>query len=1340
MSNTLADTYGILHCHTDYSVKDCPIKINDLCRKAKEMGAKAIAITDHGTCAGWIDFKECCEANNIQPILGIETYIKTRYAQHAHLILMAKNYKGYQEISHAISEANLNLVKIGNISFPVMDMALLKKYFGNGNVIATTACISGVAAQVFQHNKRTREQIEKLEKKKRSLHTNSLDIRNEELVQLDNEIAILAAKKEEYTILAKKTYTKRLKGLESLRLTDEHIYLQTKNKIEEEILESRHAQEHLDTIKKELAEKRGKRSVIKKAKKEAENILGKIEELQEKIDLLTGIMIPESEISKAAEEELMLLYTVFENDLYCEMQYHGLEEEKKIMPILAAIAKKNGIPLLAANDVHLLSAGQAKARQSLCALRFSNWEPISESDKELYPKTDTELRQALIKILPQDQVEESIKNIKTVCDQCKMEFPVENHYPKYRDDEGNPVEDSEALVRDLVTQNISKRYPDGLTDAEAERLDYELDTICSLGYADYFLIVADFIRYAKQAACENEYHIGYGVGPGRGSAVGSMVTYLLGITEIDPLKYGLIFERFLNKDRVSMPDIDTDFSDEVRDRVISYVTQKYSPKKAADVSNQYVTCIRTSITQGVKASIRNEARNYGYEKYPITDDMNPAEKKEAERKRRELTKIGDQICKDIPTEPQISFMTSDNSGTLLDSLLAAYRKSDERTIIQRAADVEKTTTGYSIHAAGIIISDGYPIQDYVPIMYNTSKRQWAVQCDMNEAERMHLLKMDFLGLKTLDIITETLRRIKKNTGKHIDIAAIPFETEIFREIFCKGKTTCVFQFESSGMKKMLKEFRPDTIEDLILLVAAYRPGPMEFIPEIIDVKNGRRKPRYAVPELERILSPTYGKPIYQEQLMDIFHSCAGFTLGEADIIRRYMSKKKVNKFLAYKDQFVDGLIKSGCTATDAITLWTSLEDFSKYAFNKSHAAVYAIVAYETAWLKYHYPTEYMCAVLNHTDAKKIPEKIYECKEMGIEILPPDINRSKIGFEDYRGNILFGLGAIKGVKKWAAPIIAERSRHGKYESLKDFFLRAHSNKGATEILIKAGVLDHYCADNRTALLNCVQQYSDVTKKIHEKEALIEALNEELEKCADASEKGKITRKIINAKKALSAKQEEFDEIRLSKDKDDKMKILSLEKKVLGYYVSGHPLDVYRKLYHNAENLCRISEVHTGYVTCAGLISNVSVKKRKADGKKMCFFLLEDMTGSIQVNCFADEYQKNSTRIAEGKVVKINGYIGEETGLHADDEVVYKLTVSSLTVCKPDLDPIFISVPDLENAKESLIENLLLYRDDEGYPAILHDQKTGHMEPLAFGIRKTVLQAVEFKEYFLKLIQE
>lgn len=385
--------------------------------------------------------------------------------------------------------------------------------------------------------------------------------------------------------------------------------------------------------------------------------------------------------------------------------------------------------------------------------------------------------------------------------------------------------------------------------------------------------------------------MGYGVGPGRGSGAGSLVNYCMGITALDPLQYNLLFERFLNKERVSMPDIDVDFSNEIRDNLIQYVMKKYG--------SSAVAYIRTVMTQLAKACIQNMARVRGYEMYPMPEKEQGKKSKEiCEQGRKEIRRIGEELCKNI----------SNKTGTLSenrDDILKDYETSKEhRIILDRAVSIEGTITAFSVHPAGIIIGDGKPLSSYIPMYYNTQKEQWAVSCNMVEAEEIGLLKMDFLALKNLDIISESIRRIKKNYRIEIDPEKLPFEDEVFSHIFAEGRTSFIFQFESDGMKKMLREFKPDSFEDLILLVAAYRPGPMDFIPDIIAAKHGKKETHYIIPQLKEILGTTYGQCIYQEQLMSIFHECAGFSLGQADIIRRYMSKKKVDKFLKYKSQLI----------------------------------------------------------------------------------------------------------------------------------------------------------------------------------------------------------------------------------------------------------------------------------------------------------------------------------------------------------------------------------------------------------------------------------------------------
>lgn len=1306
---------AFIHCHSDHSLKDSPLKIEKMINTAASMGAKAITLTDHGTATGWIEFLKVCASNKIKGIPGVEAYVKGEYTNRSHLVLLAKNYEGFQEISQALSEANEHLENVAGLMVPVMDKDILEKYFGNGNVIATSACVSGVVSTILLGPK---EVLKKIEKAKKQLNKwnnpNSEEYLKlcEEQSKLDKEEKDLTERRNVLEKLSKKAYTNRLKGLDTLKKNiqneeDELLYQKQKEQLNKEMEESQEASRLLSDIKNELSSVKRKNTILRQKKKKLEETHGKYLEKEHEIKNLYQTIPNESIVYQKAVDEMLWYKSLFGDDFYAEVQFHGMEDEAYVMPLIAKIAKELDIPLVATNDVHIATKEDAEARAFMKALRFEKWEEPTEEDKELYMKSDIELYEAICRILPTEYANEAMENILTICDKCNIQIPDKDHYPKYKDENGNCVEDSGKLLREICYSNIPKKYPNGFNDYE--RLEYELDTIISLGYADYTLIVADFIKFAKEYGIKNHpAHVANSVGPGRGSGAGSVVNFLSGITNIDPLRYDLRFERYLNKDRVTMPDIDTDFSEEVREAAISYVTEKYG--------KDTVAFIRTCMTQGVKAAIQNSARIRGYEKFPADSNIT---KEELKMLRKPMQTLGETIKKDVPDKPGTKFKDC------IDVLKKNHSGEDAETILRRAQKVEGTATSLSVHAAGIIIGDGTPLKNYIPLLYNTAKECWAVQCDMVEAEEMHLLKMDFLGLINLDIITECARRVKLNTGITIDFDNLPFESDVFREIYAKGNTSNVFQFESGGMKQMLKEFKPESIEDIILLVAAYRPGPMDFIPDIIDVKHGRKKTSYVVPQLEKILAPTYGQPVYQEQLMDIFHMCAGFSLGEADIIRRYMSKKKTEKFLEYKPQFMKGLKEAGATEKEAEITWNSLEDFSKYAFNKSHAAAYAVVSYQTAWLKYHYPVEFMCATLNHTDIKKIPAVLYECKQMGITVLPPDVNKSLQRFEDVNGVILYGLGMIKGIKSDAQLIIEERQKNGKFTSLKDFMLRMSCIGKNTEKLISCGAFDSMKEGSRKACIRTHNQLSTIVKAMKDKEKQIVQLEKEYES-AKKEEKPSVLKRLENAKSALENRKAQYNSVEIMEYiLDDNTQKLTDEYELLGAYISGHPLDSFKNLFSSG-TVTLIQDFFPGRRTFAGIITDIHMTSRKSDGKSMAFFTLEDMTGELQVVCFSDKYALYKNLIVKGNVVKIYGNASEKISEDGNAEPERQFVVQNMYSCKAEQIPYLVSTSSKEFFDKAVDEELKKFLTKNGHPVYFHNQETAKITMYPLYLKPSVLE--------------
>lgn len=1282
------EAYGFIHCHSDHSLNDSALKLDELVKGACKMGAKAITLTDHGTCTGIFEFMKLCHKYGIKPIPGVEAYIDTEYSRLSHLVLLAKNYEGYKEICTAVTRSNEHIETILKVDYPKMNKEILSECFGSGNVVATSACVSGVLASVLLYNGKLEKQQKKLQKKLLKYNNPNdagyLDNRMR-VNQLDEKIKELIKKRTITEVIAKKNFSKRLKGLESIK-TDEELYKKTKHTLDKEIAETQNAKIKLADIKEELKNTRRNRTLINNRCRDAEKSHKKYIAIADEIAQLENKKLSENAAIEIVRNEIKWYQNLFGPDnFFIEIQNHGLKDEAYVMKILSNLAMELNVPVVAANDIHILKREDAPARQMMRSLRFKKLEEISESDKELYMKSDQELYNAICQVVPEKCAKKAMENIRIICDLCNVEIPKESHYPKYRDRNGNEVEDSAQLLRCEAEKGIDRLFgKDKFSDVYQNRLNYELDVIISLGYADYLLIVADYINFARELSREKGNGTGYGVGPGRGSGAGCLTNYLLGITNIDPIKYNLKFERFLNKDRVSMPDIDTDFSEEVREETIDYVRQIYRTDS--------VSGIRTKITQAGKLAVNNVVRFLIWK--------NPEEE---ENYTNALNRIGNDIT------PKLD--------KCIDEIKMKYPDQYTSEILNKAKLIEGTARSVGVHAAGIIIGDGIPLNKYVPLLYNTKKKQWVAQCDMAEAEELGLLKMDFLGLINLDVITECIRRIKNNTGQLIDPDKIPFKKEVFQEIFSKGKTGCVFQFESGGMKRMLKQFQPETFEDIMLLVAAYRPGPMDSIPHIIDIKHGRMTPQYAVDSMKDILAPTYGQVIYQEQLMDIFHICAGFTPGESDIIRKYMSKKKEELFLAYKPQFITGIMKNGCSQEAAAELWNSLVNFAKYAFNKSHAAAYAYISYVTAYLKYYYPTEYMTAVLNYSSREKIPAYLHECKIMKIDVIPPDINRSQIRFEDSGKSIIYGLQPIKKVSSSAQVIIDCRNRDGYFTSFHDFMLRTTCiDKESVAALIKSGCFDELKGKRRTATVSRLDDFSDSIRKLQKKKVSIAELEQLLNEETETKEKRSLKRRIENAyisydKMSLHLKQ--LDTQINSLPPDNSTEVLKDERDLLGAYVSGHPLQSFSAMYSDKE-ITLIDEFEPGNICCAGIVSDVRIVHRKKDGADMAFFNLEDPTGVIGINCFVESYKKYRHLIADGSIIKIIGKGTEEENFNGDGTSVPKITVKNIFRCRPQKPPVLISYADSNIGRKHVLPEIMKNKDLDGHRVWLHNSMTGEIK--------------------------
>ncbi|MDE7266638.1 MAG: DNA polymerase III subunit alpha [Lachnospiraceae bacterium] len=885
---------------------------------------------------------------------------------------------------------------------------------------------------------------------------------------------------------------------------------------------------------------------------------------------------------------------------FLELQDHGIPEQRTVNAALMRISKEMDVPLVATNDIHYTYAEDAQSHDILLCIQTAK--KVSDEDRmrydggQYYVKSELEMRE----LFPYAQ--EAVTNTALIAERCnvEIEFGV-TKLPKYDVPDGY---DSWTYLNKLCLDGLKERYPDD-DGTLVEKLNYELNVIKNMGYVDYFLIVWDFINWSRQN--------GIPVGPGRGSAAGSIVSYCLQITNIDPIRYGLLFERFLNPERISMPDIDIDFCYERRQEVIDYVSQKYGHDK--------VVQIVTFGTMAAKGVIRDVGRALDLP-YNFCDS----------------------IAKMIPNELNITIKRALEINPEFRDLY----KNDEQVhhLIDMCQKLEGLPRHTSMHAAGVVICQR-PADELVPLSRG-SDGSITTQFPMTTIEELGLLKMDFLGLRTLTVIKNAVENVKKTTGIFIDVDKIDYDDKKVLASLGTGKTDGVFQLESQGMKNFMKELKPQTLEDVIAGISLYRPGPMDFIPAYIKGKNNHAEVTYACPQLEPILAPTYGCIVYQEQVMQIVRDLGGYTMGRSDLVRRAMSKKKASVMEQERANFVHGNEAEnvpGCTANgipEAVAdhIYDTMTDFAKYAFNKSHAACYAVVAYQTAYLKYYYPVEFMAALLTSVidSSTKVSEYIMVCRSMGIQILPPDINEGEVGFSVSNGAIRYALTAIKNVgRPIINAIVEERSAHGNYQSLKDFIERTQEsdvNKRAIENFIKAGAFDSFGATRK--------QHMSVYAQI------LEGL---------AHSKRGITAGQMSLLDIVSDEQKEELEVKMPNVGEyEKELLLSFEKEVLGFYVSGHPMQEYQSLWEKhisaktsdfyLDEETGISHIQDGStVKIGGMIADKKIKYTKND-KIMAFLTLEDLVGSVEVIVFPNAYEKFSSKLMEDNKVFIEGRVNAE----------------------------------------------------------------------------------------------
>ena len=1046
-----------LHVHSEYSLLDGMSRIKDLPVRAKELGMKAIALTDQGVMYGAVDFYKECKKNDIKPIIGCEVYVapRSRFEKEAgrdngynHLILLAKNKTGYQNLSKLVS---LSFVE-GFYYKPRIDLEILEKY--SEGLICLSACLAGSLSQAI--------------------------------------------------------------------------------------------------------------------------IQGNMEK---------------------AEEIALWHKRVFKDDYYIEIQHNGLRQQIMINQKLIQLARKLDIPLVATNDAHYLKKEDSYFHEVLLCIqtgkRMSDEDRMRFETQEFYIKSPEEMADYF------SEFPDAIENTVKIAEKCNYDFEFGvTKLPNY----DVPEEYATHLdyFKDLCYKGIKNRYGEKPAEEVMSRLEYEISVIDKMGYVDYFLIVWDYINYAKS--------VGIPVGPGRGSGAGSIAAYAIGITDIDPLKYGLLFERFLNPERVSMPDFDVDFCYERRGEVIEYVERKYG--------KDHVSQIITFGTMAARMVIRDVGRVLDY---PYSET--------------------DKLAKMIPMEVHITIPKALEQNREFKELYES--NPSVKQLIDIAIKLEGLPRQASTHACGIVITKN-PVDTYVPLYVNDGNI--STQYTMNLLEELGLLKMDFLGLRTLTVISDTEKLVKQNRGIDVEYDKEMNDPKVYK-LWANGESIGIFQFESQGMTNFMKELKPDCLEDIIAGVSLYRPGPMDQIPRYIKGKQNPGHNEYTHPALEPILNVTYGCMVYQEQVMQIVRELAGYSLGRADLVRRAMGKKKLDVMAKEREYFINGqvdengnvlvpgCVRNGIDKESANKIFDEMAEFAKYAFNKSHAAAYSVVSYRTAYLKTYYPEEFMAATLNSFlgNLDKVPIYIYECKRLNIGILKPDINKSFTKFTVQDKKIRFGLGSIKNVGISAIEtVISERERNGEFESFTDFCERIQSgtvNRKCIECLIKAGCFDEMNQTRATLLASY--------------ERILDTINNQ----GRNSMANQVTMfDLVQPEETVKYQYTVLKEL-------DERELLAQEKEMIGIYISGHPLEkikeaIQRQTNINSIQIKDLNGENAGNfkdgqnVKYAGTITSVKKKYTKRN-TIMAFVTVEDLYGSAEIVVFDSVFSRCDNILVEENIVIVEG---------------------------------------------------------------------------------------------------
>ena len=965
-----------------------------------------------------------------------------------------------------------------------------------------------------------------------------------------------------------------------------------------------------------------------------------------------------------AKKEALYYKNLFGEDFYIEVQHHDYDTDEYLIKKLMLLANEIGVKVIATNDIHYLKKEHALAHNVYLLIKDARGkeeidiEELRYKTDKFYFRTQAEMKE-LFKKYP-----ETISNTLEIADKCNLEIDLKTHYmPDFPIPETSEATMLDDYLKELVFEGLEKKY-DIVTDEIKQRAEFELDVIANMKFPGYFLIVWDFIRAAKE--------LGVSVGPGRGSAAGSIVAYALNITNVEPLKYELLFERFLNPERISMPDIDIDFNDETRDRIIKYVQDKYGVNSVAQII--------TFGTMATKGVIKDVGRVLSL---PL-DKVN------------KITK-------------EFGFKDKIKHAKKMSSLQWTFDNPDKKyqQLWEFCTILENKNRNVGTHAAGVVIAPG-DVSDYVPL-YKSDKAggtqglDIVTQYEMNFLEQAGLVKMDFLGLRTLSIIDRTLGMIKENYGLDIDLDKIDFDDQEAFKILGNGQTIGIFQFESSGMTEYLKQLKPNSLDELTAMNALYRPGPMDNIPSFIDRKQGKEKIKYLHPLMEKSLKKTYGIIVYQEQVMQLVQDLAGFSLGQADLVRRAMGKKQLEYLLKEQNNFAEGCAKNGIDKKTAIEIWNLIEKFANYGFNKSHALAYSYLAFQTAWLKKYYTTEFLAANMtaNMNNQESLVVLFDEAKKFGISVLPPDVNTSVNNFIAKNGNIYFGMVGIKGVGSSAVDNIVESRNEKQFTSIFDFAARVEqNNRRVLEALICSGAFDSiYSEKMRSQLFNSVDVVLEYAKSMLARDNDMDDL------FGDDADNQPIEPQLIFTP--------EWDYIeRINK-----------EKECLNFYLSGHPLDGYYAAIKslntidltiaNIDNEMIESNDYIGYGYVAGIITSVRSREDKK-GNRIAFAMLQNYEGTAELIFWSDAYNKFKDIILDGAVICAVGKIEKNSGEQA------KITIDNLLT--------------LDDAIKQYTTGIQIYIDTENTPISHIDKMNKYAEQLqkSFQIKSNIVFVINNRE--------